>query len=94
MNVILVDKTGCVPDHEATIELEWVAPQDKDLVKPGAIFYLSLYREISRAGSVRNSEEIRFRRLPSWSKGDLARIQTQAEELLASRFTQSKLDET
>ena len=44
MDVILVDKTGCMPDHEARIELEWVSEQDKDLVKRGAIFYLTLYK--------------------------------------------------
>lgn len=92
MDVILVDKTGCMPDHEATIELQWVSDQDRDLVKLGAIFYLSLYKQRSQSGSIRNSEEIRFRRLPSWSHNSIDGIRTKADELLKTRFNTATLD--
>lgn len=92
MDVILMDKTGGMPDHEASIELQWVSDQDKDLVKRGAIFYLSLYKQRSQSGSIRNSEEIRFRRLPSWSQNSIDKIKIRAEELLASHFKTAPLD--
>lgn len=92
MDVILVDKTGGMPDHELRIELQWVSEQDRDLIKRGAVFYLSLYKERSQGGSIRNSQEIRFRRLPNWSQTSIDKIKSKAEELLASRFQTAPLD--
>ena len=78
--------------HEARIELQWVSDQDLSLVKRGAIFYLSLYRERSQTGTIRNSQEIRFRRLPSWSNKAIEKIKLKADELLATRFQDAPLD--
>jgi len=80
MDVKLSAKIGNAPDHSAEISLQWVASQDADLVKPGAIFYWTLYKETKR-GTIRNSQELRFRRLPSWSKIQLARIKSDAKQL-------------
>jgi len=80
MEVKLSAKIGSTPDHSAEISLQWVAPQDMDLVKPGAIFYWTLYKETKR-GTIRNSQELRFRRLPSWSKIQLAQIKSDAKKL-------------
>lgn len=82
MNVYLSAKIGNSPDHTAEINLEWVHAQDLDLVRPGAIFYLTLYKETKR-GSISNAEELRFRRLPSWSKSQIERIKLEASRLLA-----------
>lgn len=82
MEVLLFDKTGQLPDHTAQMSLEWVAEQDRPLVKPGAIFYLSLYKETKR-GTIKNSQELRFRRLPNWSQSQIKRIMLEAEQLLA-----------
>ena len=82
MDVYLSAKIGNSPDHTAEINLEWVHAQDSDLVRPGAIFYLTLYKETKR-GSISNSEELRFRRLPSWSKSQIERVKLEASRLLA-----------
>lgn len=80
IQVRLSAKLGNVEDHTGEIDLEWVAEQDRDLVKPGAIFYWTLFKETKR-GSIKNSQELKFRRLPSWSKSQLARVRDQAEML-------------
>jgi len=82
MQVLLSAKMGEVPDHTAEISLEWVVEQDKDLVSPGSVFYWTLYKEIKR-GSIINSQELRFRRLPSWSKNQIERVHRAAEQLFA-----------
>jgi len=77
MNVLLSAKIGQVPEHTAEISLQWVADQDRDLVQPGAVFYLTLFKQLRR-GSVQNSQELRFRRRPAWSRQQIERIQVDA----------------
>lgn len=88
MDVRLDDRTGIVASHFAVIGLEWVVDQDKELVEPGAIFYWTLYKEIKR-GAISNAEEIRFRRLPNWTKAQLDNVAVEAENL-ARRFSPAK----
>lgn len=82
MRALLTAKMGQVPDHSAQFELQWVSDQDLDLVKPGAVFYLTLYKQILR-GSIRNSQELRFRRRPSWSQHQIMQIQAEAQALVS-----------
>ena len=85
MNILLVSKIENMPDHTAKMSLEWVTEQDQDLVRPGAIFYLTMYKE-TRQGSIRNAEELRFQRLPNWSRSQIEQIYVDAERLL-TRFS-------
>jgi hypothetical protein len=78
----LTAKMGDIPDHTAAISFEWIHDQDRELVKSGAVFYLTLFRKRSR-GSVQNSQEIRFRRVPNWSSADVHRLQGAADVLLS-----------
>ena len=78
MHVLLEAKLGNDPPHTGDIELQWVAAQDIDLVRPGAIFYLTLYKRTKR-GTIENAQELRFRRLPTWSRHQLARVKLDAE---------------
>lgn len=80
MHVYLRSKIAHFEDHAGEIALEWVAEQDKDLVHPGAVFYWTLYKE-TRRGSIRNSQELRFRRLPNWSRAQLQKIRNEASKL-------------
>lgn len=82
MNVLLTAKMGQMPEHSAEIELQWVSDQDRDLVVPGAVFYLTLYKK-TRRGSIKNSQELRFRRRPSWTKQQVQKIHSDAEGMLA-----------
>lgn len=74
MGVLLSAKIGQVPDHTGEIDLQWVSDQDRDLVQPGAVFYLTLFKQVRR-GSVQNAQELRFRRRPAWSRSQVQRIQ-------------------
>ncbi len=82
MHVELNAKIGQIPRHTGEIDLEWVTEQDKDLVNPGAVFYLTLYKRTER-GSIQNSQELRFRRRPSWSAEQLDQIDKDAAKLLS-----------
>lgn len=82
MQVLLTAKIGQIPEHSAEIELQWVSEQDRDLVVAGAVFYLTLYKQ-TRRGSIKNSQELRFRRRPAWSKQQVQKIYTDADLILA-----------
>lgn len=81
MNVVLRAKRNlATPDHAMAIDLEYVQPQDLDLVQPGAVFYLTMFKETT-GKTVRNVEEIRFRRQPNWNSTMLRRLEQLAAEL-------------
>lgn len=82
MHVLLDAKIGHMPRHTGEIDLEWVSEQDQDLVRPGAVFYLTLFKR-TKHGSIENAQELRFRRRPSWSAMQLERIQEDAAMLLS-----------
>jgi hypothetical protein len=73
-------KMGVLPEHTATFDFEWIPAQDMDLVIPGAVFYLTLFRRLNR-GSIQNTQEIRFRRLPSWSNLQIQKVTEAADAL-------------
>lgn len=83
MEVFLDAKMGAIPRHTCEISLEWVSEQDKDLVRPGAVFYLTLFKRTTR-GSIQNSQELRFRRRPSWTAGQVREMHKAAEAALAN----------
>ncbi len=82
MQVLLTAKIGQIPEHTAEIEFQWVSEQDRDLVAPGAVFYLTLYKQ-TRRGSIKNSQELRFRRRPAWTKQQVQKIYADADLILA-----------
>lgn len=83
IEVTLTDKSGQLPDHTAEIAMQWIPEQDLELVKPGAVFYLMLYKETTRR-TVRNFEEIRFRRLPNWTRSQIQAVNAEADLLQTS----------
>ena len=80
MEVLLEAKFGNIPPHTGDIELQWVSPQDLELASIGAIFYLTLFKRTKR-GSIENAQELRFRRLPTWSRDQLAQVKRDADML-------------
>ncbi|WP_152693059.1 hypothetical protein [Caballeronia mineralivorans] len=92
MYVTLASKTRDVSDHAADISFTWVNPQDLDLIAPGAVFYLSLYKE-RRGGTIRNTEELRFRRMPTWTRTQIARVREDADRLYSKLQARPLLEE-
>ncbi len=82
MQVFLNAKMGHVTPHTGEIELQWVSEQDIDLVRPGAIFYLTLFKRKKRSG-IENAQELRFRRRPSWTKNQVAQVERDAKMILS-----------
>lgn len=76
-------KIGTVPEHRGELSLQYVAPQDEDLVREGAVFYLTLYNRRKKGGTIENSQELRFRRLPSWSHSQLVKVEEISSRLRA-----------
>ena len=78
---LLVSKKGGSDNHTVEIDTEWIDEQDLELLRPGAIFYLSLGRS-NRRGSIENSEKIRFRRRPDWTVKQVEEIHKHADTFL------------
>ena len=70
-----------VSRHSADISLDYVVQQDLPLVRPGAVFYLTIFIKRKRT-SIQNAEEIRFRRMPAWSRVHIKKIKDDVAELL------------
>lgn len=81
MHVMLEARIGQMPRHTGEIDLDSVSEQDIDLVRPGAVFYLTLYKRT--IPSVENIEELRFRRRPSWSAAQLVQVERDASMFLS-----------
>jgi hypothetical protein len=67
-------------EYDAVFSLEEVADEDRDLLKEGAILYWTIGYE-QRGGQRRRISEVRLRRLPAWSRADLARVEKASREL-------------
>lgn len=65
----LVDVSNIHPDEDIEIKFNYVSPDDKHLIRPGAIFYWNIGCELENA-TVRGISIIKFRRLPRWTKKD------------------------
>ena len=82
MHVLLTAKMGSISEHTAEIEFQWISQQDTDLITPGAVFYLTLYKQ-TRHGSIKNCQELRFRRRPAWTKQQVQKIYADADFILS-----------
>jgi len=80
-SVRLVDLTGDRPEEEMELEKEELSDFDLELLEPGAIFYWTVgYRRQLPSGARARVSLIRFRRLPAWSRSELASARDRAAE--------------
>jgi hypothetical protein len=77
----LHDKSGTSPSYSADISLGEIDPEDTDLVIEGAVFYWTFGKVNAHKANSFNYDQIRFRRLPNWSKIRLSKIEAQASNL-------------
>jgi len=61
-----------------------ISDNDRDLLKPGAIFRWVIGYQRQIGGTKRRVSQITFRRLPAWSKRDIANAARRAEEISKS----------
>ena len=71
------------PDEMAEFEIEEVAPDDQQLINPGATFYWTIGTERTPAGQVRNIAVVNFRRLPRWTRSSFRKAERRAQDVLA-----------
>lgn len=64
-------------DQDAEIYIEEVDLEDRALIQPGAVFYWTI-GYLNRPSGRQRSSVIRFRRLPVWTRQDLATARTKA----------------
>lgn len=69
-----------IPAHTMDIDLAEIQPQDRDLVVAGAVFYLTMYHETT-GRTIKNVQDIRFRREPNWTRAMVAKMKRLAQEL-------------
>ena len=85
LQVNLRDKSNKLPPHYAEFDVANVDVQDRPLIKPGAVFYWTMYRTMTIHGTVETTQKIRFRRLPAWTRAQVRKIRESAAAL-ASTF--------
>lgn len=80
--VRVVDLTGDRPEEEMELEKEELSDFDRELLEPGAVFYWTIgYRRELPRGARERVSLIRFRRLPAWSRKELASAHLRAQEV-------------
>jgi hypothetical protein len=77
----LVDLSNRTPDEEAEVSFEEVTDDERELVRVGAVFLLSVGYSISEGGQRSRSAILRFRRLPVWTESSLAKAKREAQKL-------------
>jgi hypothetical protein len=68
-----------VDTEAADIPFSEVNADDLPLVRPGAIFYLTVYRVIASSGQQQRTTRLFFRRLPAWTPSLLASARKRAD---------------
>jgi len=68
-------------DELAEIVWDEISDADRDLVTPGAVFYWNIGYEKTVFGQRSGKSVIRFRRLPAWTKSEIAAVDRDANEL-------------
>ena len=78
----LIDKTAKAKfDSEAAeIPKEEIDSDDMELLKPGAIFYLTVFRRVMPNGRQERATRLIFRRLPAWTPTMLKSVESRASK--------------
>jgi hypothetical protein len=68
--------------EEADFDFEDVSDPDRDLLREGAVFRWTIGYETAPSGSKKRVSQLVFRRLPKWTKKEIAQSDRNADELL------------
>ncbi len=67
-------------DEETEFSIEEVSPEDQSLIEVGAIFYWSIGYHHSYSGQRTRMSQIRFKRMPNWSKKAIEMAEKKAKK--------------
>ena len=79
----LVDLAGQKRDEYAEFSYDEVSREDLSLLEPGSVFYWTIGYYIAWGGQRQRSSQIRFRRLPAWTKPELERSAARSKEMMS-----------
>lgn len=89
VNVRIIDKTEPArPESFTQLSFDQIDDEDRDLVRPGAVFYWVIGYELRPSGK-KTTSFIRFRRSPMWTKSNIKDVERKANELF-QRFQNSQ----
>lgn len=74
-------KSGDDSEKEAELPIEEISDDDRELLSEGAIFYWVIGYETSPRGTRQRISQIKFRRLPAWTRRELAAAGEEANRL-------------
>lgn len=77
----LADLSGEESAEEAEFPVDEISDEDLKLMGVGAVFYWSIGVRVTRGGQRLNQSMIRFRRLPAWSRRELAAARERAKRV-------------
>lgn len=80
----LVDLTNAGIEEEAVFSIDEVSDIHRSLLKEGAVFRWSIGYERGKGGTKKRASSIVFRRLPAWTKRDIAKSIEEAEQYQTS----------
>jgi hypothetical protein len=80
----LKDKSGDRNGYIAEISFEETSETDRDLIRPGAIFYWDIGYTEEKSGKRSRRSLIHFRRLPVWTPREISQIEAEAENIRTS----------
>jgi hypothetical protein len=79
--VRLINLTRKGPDEEAEIPIDEISEDDKDLIRPGAVFYWNIGYFDSYTRQRTRISLIRFQRLPAWSDEEIDAARQEAKRI-------------
>ena len=77
----LHDLTTENPEEEAEFSIDEISDDDRELLKPGAVFYWSIGYLTTGTGQRIRTSIIKFRRLPAWTEREIRTAKAQATEI-------------
>ncbi len=77
----LLDLTDENPEEQAEFLIEEISDDDRELLRPGAVFYWSLGYLTTGTGQRIRTSIVKFRRLPAWTERDMRMAQERAKEI-------------
>lgn len=71
------------PEEEAEILISEISEEDRKILKPGALFYWSIFYHEKERGPRRRVSDIRMARIPVWREKDVQNAKQEIDEIFS-----------